>query len=620
MLEPPAHTIGAHRTPSRAPRPALGQAPPAGYEPHLDGLFTYCLSVLCDHGAATAALAEVITVAERHHGRGPADEELRKPWLYAIARWACLRRLSEQRRRRRRRPGAHVAWKGAHAAGASSEGAGASEGPNESPAPPYARTSPSSRSSPSSPSSRSSPPSRPSPSSPSSPSSSETEERHRAELARLAWPEAAGTTPEQREALELAVRHRLDPGGVASVLRMEPAAARELLSSAACEVERTRAALAVVETGNCPSVARLTEDRRVLLSAALRRELVRHVDDCPRCRRAAERAEAGGPWPGSTVAPAAAPAALPLVVAPREEARAAMLHVPRARAAAPRFGRDGFPLDPKDHAARRSRFRARAVTGTVVAAVVAAPVLALWASYRDDSPTGEGHDGSTVSASEADGTQPAGGVPDDRYENAGNAHRDGSAPRFAAGSPSPGAGGVTVEVIGSGPPAGSVGGGGFGAAGLSVAARPHGESVMLTLTAFGDAPVPWSLRTEAAWLSADRAFGTVSPGEPVVVRVHVDRAAEPAGEWSARIGVDPAGTVLQMRGEGSPRTPPPSSGPLSPPPSPAPSTEPAPATEPPPSSGPLPASSEPAPSTESPPSPGPQPPTEHPGESPAAPG
>ncbi|NEC48198.1 hypothetical protein G3I18_06360, partial [Actinospica acidiphila] len=118
----------------------------------------------------------------------------------------------------------------------------------------------------------------------------------RGELAALAWPEAAGTSPEQREALELAVRHRLAAHEVASVLGMAPAAARELLATAACEVERTRAALAVVETGACPGVAHLTGDQGMVLGTTLRRELVRHVDDCPRCRRTAERAVPGR-WP-----------------------------------------------------------------------------------------------------------------------------------------------------------------------------------------------------------------------------------------------------------------------------------------------------------------------------------
>ncbi|MGW2996408.1 RNA polymerase sigma factor, partial [Streptomyces sp. NPDC001193] len=128
--ESPAQRTGAHRAHGRTPpagppeRPeglgadpagAEGFAGPAGavrsgspereqptapppfrHEPYLDGLFTYCLSVLCDHDAATDVLADVLAVAERHPGRCP-DEGDRRAWLYALARWACLRRLAEHR-------------------------------------------------------------------------------------------------------------------------------------------------------------------------------------------------------------------------------------------------------------------------------------------------------------------------------------------------------------------------------------------------------------------------------------------------------------------------------------------------------------------------------------------
>ncbi|CAM5680530.1 hypothetical protein SHIRM173S_09048 [Streptomyces hirsutus] len=221
-------------------------------------------------------------------------------------------------------------------------------------------------------------------------------EQRRRELALLAWPEAAGTTPEQREALELAVRHHLGVHEVAAVLGMEPGAARELLASAACEVERTRAALAVVETGACRGVAHLTGDSRLVLSSALRRELVRHVDDCPRCRRTAGRALPGR-WPGTGVAPDT----LHVLPAPEAALRTALAHHPRARGGVPRFDRRGFPVDPKDRVARRNRLRARAVTTTVVATVVAAPVLALYAAYRG-TPVGEARDGRSASAREAD--------------------------------------------------------------------------------------------------------------------------------------------------------------------------------------------------------------------------
>lgn len=365
--ETSTRTTGAHRAHrearDRAAARTLAQRPPARYEPYLDGLFTYCLSVLCDHDTATAALGDVLALAERRGARVPETAGDRRAWLYALARWACLRKLAEAKQKRQ----------GTHAVGRSEV---------EEPA-----------------------------------LSEEVREQRRRELALLAWPEAAGTTPEQREALELAVRHRLAAHEVAAVLGMDLATARELLAAAACEVERTRAALAVVETGSCPSVARLTGDHQLVLSSALRRELVRHVDDCPHCRRTAERAVPGS-WPGASVTPAE----LPVLEAPRAALHVAMAHLPRARgAAAPRFDRRGFPMDPKDRAARRDRLRARAVTTTVVATVIAAPVLALWAAYRG-TPTGEGADGRAATASEQHGPDALeGAVASGGYENTGNA-------------------------------------------------------------------------------------------------------------------------------------------------------------------------------------------------------
>lgn len=516
--------------------------PPARYEPYLDGLFTYCLSVLCDHDAATEVLGDVLAIAERQQGRCPGDAAERKAWLYALARWACLRRLTEQRRRRQ---GAHT---------------GRPAAPEER----EASTSPG------------------------------TAERRRAELALLAWPEAAGTTPEQREALELAVRHGLSAGQVASVLGTEPAATRDLLAAAACEVERTRAALAVVETGDCPAVGRLTGDNRVLLSAALRQELVRHVDDCPRCRRAAERAGAGGPWPGSAVAPAA----LPLVEAPRAAAYMAMLHVPRARAGGPRFGPGGFPLDPKDHAARRDRLRARAVTTTVVATVVAAPVLALWAAYRGAPLTGEAR-GPAASADERAGGSAA--DPYDHYENAGNASTTPD-PRFTANRRSPD---VSVEVVsaeGVMPPSAP---GRVGPGRITVEAEPAGDHTRITLTASGGSPVGWSAWTDASWLHLTRSSGTLDPGETITLYVIVDRSREPAGPWRARVGIDPSGAVVTIRGHGDASRPPvpadpdpttPSSPPPSSPPPSSPDPDPTPPSSPPPSEPPSSPAPDPTPS------------------------
>ncbi|MFE7766761.1 hypothetical protein [Streptomyces sp. NPDC057438] len=554
--ETSTRTTGAHRMYSeardRSAARAVAQRTPARYEPYLDGLFTYCMSVLCDHDAATAALADVLALAERR--RGPDDADGRRARLYALARWACLRGLTEVRQKR---PGTHASGR------PPAPGGGAVH-------PHTARTAAGSAA-----------------------LSEDEERRRRRELARLAWPEAAGTTPEQREALELAVRHQLTAHEVADVLGMNPVAARELLASAACEVERTRAALAVVESGACPGVSRLAGDQPFVLSTALRRELVRHVDDCPVCRRAAERAVPGH-WPGTSVTPAA----LPVLEAPRAALGPATAHLTRARRGAPRFDRRGFPMDPRDRAARRDRLRARAVTTTVVATVVAAPVFALWAAYRGAPLIGEGSDSRSVSAGEeqGDGDATLGEGGGDAYENAGNARtRPGARPGKGATDD------VSVEVTQ-----------GKGRGALSVTAANDGDTTLITLRATGDSPVRWSARTGADWLYLSRSSGTLEPGAATTIKVYVDQLSEPAGYWTAEVALAPSGAVVTIEGYGPLPTPPVDTRPTPPDPDPGPPrpTDPPPAPDPDPTpTGPTRPDPTPAPTDQTPTDPpGPTPP------------
>ncbi|MGY5129565.1 BACON domain-containing protein [Streptomyces nigrescens] len=515
--EHPTHSTGAHRSrgdarrrsrpqPSERPGPDTARPPDGsrdGYQPYLDGLFTYCLSVLCEHDAATAVLGEMLALAERHHGRRPADPALHRSWLYALARWACLRRLAERT------------------------------------APPAGKPGP---------------------------GAAREAERRQRELAALAWPEAAGTTPEQREALELSVRHHLSADEVAAVLGADPIATRALLATASCEVERTRAALAVVESGRCREVARLAGDTQMLLGAALSRELVRHVDDCAECRRTAERATAPGTWPGTAPVPQGT---LPLVTAPMEAVLGALAAARRAKSGraegvagagrggrasgangSPRYDRSGFPVGPpKDRVARRSRLRSRALTTTVVATVVAAPVLALWAAYRGGPATDVAADDTpSVTASDTEPGPRLGGRP---YENAGNA-RTTPEPGFEAGDGTPD---VSVEVISAdGTPQrpdtpGSRAESGPGR--LTVAAEPRGGTTVITLSASGGTPVRWRASAGAAWLQMSHTAGTLRPGESTTITVYIDHDREPAGHWRARIALEPGGTVVTMRGHGA---------------------------------------------------------------------
>ena len=504
------------------------------YEPYLDGLFTYCLSVMCEHDAAVTALGETLVIAERQHDRdrAPAQRGLQRPWLYALARWVCLRRLAEQGER----------------AGSSDALPATAVHLTEA-----ART------------------------------------QRRRELAALAWPEAAGTAPEQREALELAVRHGLPAPEVAAVLSLTPESASALLSHAACEVERTRAALAVVKSGGCPAVAALAGDDQLLLGTALRRELVRHVDECVDCRRAAERAMAGVPWPGT--APAGT-AVLAVLEAPRPAIEASVLTVRRARYQhSPRFDRSGFPLEVKDRGARRDRLRSRVVTTTVVATVIAAPVLALWAAYRGAPFTGESSDGAAVSAAERDGESGLGSHP---YENAAedgpghDGHRKGEG-RSHGHADKDGRRSADDDKHGK-----RHGGRGTGAGRLTVDAQPAGGATLIRLTAQGSSPLHWTMSGDAPWLVLSRTSVVLRPGETTTVRVGVIRSREPGRPWSAHIRVAPSGAVVTIQGRGSGPTRPSHPGgggshhPSPPPshePTPPPSDDPTPPPSDPPSSG-----------------------------------
>ncbi len=372
---PPAHRAG--RTTHHHVAHTVAECDDAD----LNGLFTYCLAALSEHESALAALGEALALADRQRARGraPEGEHALRPWLYALARWVCARRLADQRAGERAGRGASVARECAAGPAAARRGGQAPGRPSGPRPPPRLRSA-----RPPAPTAERAAPFGDGGPGPAGHLPSRV--RRRRELAALAWPEAAGTSPVQREALELSVRHGLSAAQIAAILSLPPAAAEDLLLHAACEVERTRAALHVVESGGCAVVARLAGDERLLLGTALRRELLEHVDECPQCRRAAERAMAGVSWPGT----APASAELAVVAVPRPAVEAAVALARRARAQrTPRFDRAGYPQREQPRPARRDRLRSRALTSTVVAAVLAAPVVALWAAYRGAPATGE---------------------------------------------------------------------------------------------------------------------------------------------------------------------------------------------------------------------------------------
>ncbi|MEZ0091468.1 hypothetical protein [Streptacidiphilus sp. EB129] len=500
-----------------------------------DALFTYCLSALCDQEEAVAAVREVRQLSIRHRRRLRRPEQARA-WLYALARYTCLLRTE------------------AAPTGADRHGVTGRHSSQQS------------------------------------------------RLAALSWPEAAGIPPLQREVLELAGRHGLDGVELAAVLGLRADQAGVLTAQAVCELERTAAVLTVLGAEDCPELARLAARRGPVLGAALRGELVRHVDDCPTCRGTAERAAAAGPWPGTL----RTPETLGLVQAPPEtwsatggdgffavlgggrcrrgpsgatgapEARrtgAARSSAPGPRTGAVaqeiRFDRRGFPVHRTPRSERAALLRQRTMTGSVIALVVAAPVVALWVAHQGP---GQSPEESPVSSVQVDST-PTGGTPPDAARpgdplppgppHGTGGHHGAALGPLLTGPSSSGTGGVTPLVALSDPAPGL----------LTVTAGELNGRTVVTLANPGRTAVAWQAATSADWLRLSRSSGTVQPGGQFTLLVTVDEARLPDAAWTEQLTVEPSGSVVVLQGPGTggrrglpppvgaPSTPPPSSAP-----------------------------------------------------------
>ncbi|MFD8752046.1 hypothetical protein ACFV0O_13850 [Kitasatospora sp. NPDC059577] len=519
----------------------------AAYDRQVDGLFTYCLSVLCEHDAAADALREVRDLAQRHGAR-LAEAGLVRAWLFSLARYCCLRRLADG--------GTAATGPG----GGSGTGAGRAAGTE--------------------------------------PSEAEAARRRR-ELASLAWPEAAGTDPEQREALELSVRHRLTPLEVAAVLGLPFERTRELLVGAETEVARTRAALLVLGVGSCPELDRLggagaESWRDWVLGPALRRELVQHVVDCPTCRGTAERVA------GEAAEGTAGLSGLPLLGAPAGGVGAmgasgvvgtvgaaggtgvvGLAGVRPGMAADPglRFDQGGFPRHRAPDAGRGLAVRRRVVTTGVLAAVLAAPVIALWAGHRGGGGAGSAASMSAVRVDEAareTGQRPPGaggptgqgvpGVPGLELAGTGGVGGTGGAETLLPGFPRLTFQGAVVPVPAHGAtplgsptlvaapvpvvePVSAPGAPEPAPAGLlTVEAAEYGSRTILTLTDSGTTEIHWRAVTDAGWLRLSRDSGTLAPGQRITVTVTVDEDFAPTTHWTARIALPPSQAVVTLEG------------------------------------------------------------------------
>jgi RNA polymerase sigma factor (sigma-70 family) len=96
---------------------------------------------------------------------------------------------------------------------------------------------------------------------------------------------------QQREALDLSLRHELDPHELAEVFGVTPHEASVLVAQARHDLDDAFAAVVVAATGreDCPSVAALAGPPDALLDAETCGKLARHIASCPVCGGRANR-------------------------------------------------------------------------------------------------------------------------------------------------------------------------------------------------------------------------------------------------------------------------------------------------------------------------------------------
>ena len=215
---------------------AIVAGDPAGlagaYDKYGESLYGYCGWLLGGPGRAADAVQDTFVIAAASLG-GLADPGRLRPWLYAVARSECHRRL---------RAGETGPDEAAALAGRSDAGGNA----------------------------------------------------WRAELRGLVRAAMDGLSPGEREVIELGFRHDLSGADLAAVLGVSRNQAHALASRARGRLERELGVLLVARTGRwtCPVLDVMLYDWDGQMGAPVRKQVARHVGQCDACayrRRSALR-------------------------------------------------------------------------------------------------------------------------------------------------------------------------------------------------------------------------------------------------------------------------------------------------------------------------------------------
>lgn len=198
----------------------------AAYDQYAAALHAYCRSLLAEPADAADAVQDTFIIASAKLD-GLRDPDRLRPWLYAVARNECRRRL------RARASAAPLDEAGEVTDESADVGAGA----------------------------------------------------ERAELRMLVGAALAGLNPGEREIIELNLRHELDGADLADALGVPRNQAHALASRARTQFETSLGALLVARTGreDCPELDDILAGWDGHLTVLLRKRVNRHIDRCDIC-------------------------------------------------------------------------------------------------------------------------------------------------------------------------------------------------------------------------------------------------------------------------------------------------------------------------------------------------
>jgi RNA polymerase sigma factor (sigma-70 family) len=200
----------------------------AAYDQYASSLFAYCRSLLRDREDAEDVLQDTFVVAARKID-GLRDPTRLRPWLYAVARNECLRRLRGRSRTVELDQATDVSDDSVDIVG----------------------------------------------------------DLHQAELRELIRDAFDGLNEGEREVLDLSLRHEFDGADLGAALGVSANHAHALLSRARGQLEKALGALLVARTGSadCGELAELLVGWDGRLNTLLRKRIIRHIENCDICGR-----------------------------------------------------------------------------------------------------------------------------------------------------------------------------------------------------------------------------------------------------------------------------------------------------------------------------------------------